>query len=68
MKSLLRIFGLCVVMLWTGLQLRAQYGELPPLHVDGRYLKDPHGNVVNLHGVMDTPNPYFNNYRWGNSC
>lgn len=68
MKSLLRIFGLCVVMLWTGLPLRAQYGELPPLHVDGRYLKDPHGNVVNLHGVMDTPNPYFNNYRWGNSC
>ncbi len=48
--------------------LGAQYGQTPPLHVDGRYLKDPHGNIVNLHGVMDTPNPYFNNYRWGNAC
>lgn len=46
----------------------AQYGQTPPLHVDGKYLKDPHGNVVNLHGVMDTPNPYFNSYRWGAVC
>ena len=54
--------------LLAAVPLRAQYGEMPPLHVDGKYLKDPHGNIVNLHGVMDTPNPYFNNYRWGNSC
>lgn len=46
----------------------AQYGQTPTLCVDGKYLKDTHGNVVNLHGVMDTPNPYFNSYRWGNSC
>ena len=23
---------------------------------------------VVLHGVMDTPSPYFNKYRWGYSC
>ena len=46
----------------------AQDCILPSLRVDGRYLKDTHGNIVNLHGVMDTPNPYFNNYRWGNRC
>lgn len=44
------------------------FGNLPPLHVDGKYLKDVNGNTVRLHGVMDTPSPYFNNYRWGNSC
>lgn len=37
---------------------------LPALHVEGRYLKDDNGNKVTLHGVMDTPNRYFNNYRW----
>lgn len=43
-------------------------GPLQPLHVDGNNLKDPFGNKVVLHGVMDTPSPYFNNNRWGNSC
>ena len=43
-------------------------GPLQPLHVDGNNLKDPFGNKVVLHGVMDTPSPYFNSYRWGNSC
>lgn len=33
---------------------------LPTLHVEGRYLCDTHGNRVTLHGVMDTPSPYFN--------
>lgn len=46
----------------------AQFGTLASLHVDGNQLKDTHGNTVVLHGVMDTPSPYFNNYRWGNSC
>ena len=38
---------------------------LPSLHVEGRWLVDQHGNHVVLHGVMDTPNMYFNGYRWG---
>jgi len=37
---------------------------LPTLHVEGRYLCDAHGNRVTLHGVMDTPSPYFNGWRW----
>lgn len=44
------------------------YYDLQPLHVDGNNLKDPFGNKVVLHGVMDTPSPYFNSYRWGNSA
>lgn len=39
---------------------------LPTLHVDGKWLVDKHGNHVVLHGVMDTPNMYFNDWRWGN--
>lgn len=38
---------------------------LPSLHVEGRWLVDTHGNHVVLHGVMDTPNMYFNDWRWG---
>lgn len=38
---------------------------LPSLHVEGRWLVDSHGNHVVLHGVMDTPNMYFNGWRWG---
>lgn len=33
---------------------------LPQLHVDGRYLKDPDGNIVNLHGFAQTYSPWFN--------
>lgn len=38
---------------------------LPTLHVDGKWLADTHGNHVVLHGVMDTPNAWFNGGRWG---
>ena len=38
---------------------------LPTLHVEGKWLVDSHGNHVVLHGVMDTPNMYFNGWRWG---
>ena len=38
---------------------------LPTLHVEGKWLVDSHGNHVVLHGVMDTPNAYFNGGRWG---
>lgn len=46
----------------------AQFGVVEPLHVDGNQLKDPTGHKVVLHGVMDTPNPYFNHNRWGYAC
>ena len=38
---------------------------MPSLHTEGRWLVDKHGNQVVLHGVMDTPNMYFNGWRWG---
>ncbi len=67
MKRIYKNF-LMVVALALPSIVMAQYGNTPPLHVDGNQLKDPHGNTVVLHGVMDTPNPYFNSYRWGSSC
>ena len=48
--------------------LFAQFGVVSPLHVNGNQLNDAYGNKVVLHGVMDTPSPYFNKYRWGNTC
>lgn len=62
MKKLL--FVLMTLSLSLGAMAQVSYGRLSPLHVEGNYFKDQHGNKVVLHGVMDTPNPYFNNYRW----
>ena len=42
--------------------------RLLPLRVKGNQLVDKAGQRVLLHGVMDTPNPYFNSYRWGHGC
>ena len=50
------------------LSMLAQFGVVKPLHVNGNQFNDPYGNKVVLHGVMDTPSPYFNSYRWGSSC
>ena len=66
MKKKLLAIMMCLVSLMATAQVN--YGKLVPLHVDGNQFKDPSGNTVVLHGVMDTPNPYFNSYRWGGSC
>lgn len=42
------------------LTANGQVYELPNLHVEGRYLKDTHGNNVNLHGFAQTYSPWFN--------
>ena len=66
-KAFLMVVAACSVSLSAMGQVVA-YNKLQPLHVDGNQLKDPFGNKVVLHGVMDTPSPYFNNNRWGYSA
>jgi len=41
---------------------------MPKLRVEGRYLKDSHGHIVNLHGFGQTYSPWFNeqNTKWSN--
>ena len=56
---------LFLLALSTGGTKAQTFGNVPPLHVDGKYLKDDKGNVVRLHGVMDTPSDWFNSGRWG---
>ena len=51
--------------LWTLGAAAQGVKPLPSLHTEGRWLVDKHGNQVVLHGVMDTPNMYFNGWRWG---
>jgi hypothetical protein len=58
--------ALILMMCLSSWQLLAWPGmPLPPLHVDGRYLKDNCGNKVLLHGVAITPNPWFNGCQYG---
>jgi hypothetical protein len=60
-KKLLIVFiiGLMPVEIfaWQGM-------PTPPLHVDGRFLKDPCGNNVLLHGWMQPTASWFNGNRW----
>jgi len=59
-------------LIMTSINIFAWVGmPTPKLKVEGRYLKDPHGNTVNLHGVAMTPSPWFNgcgsnNCHWNN--
>ena len=66
MRIQMRKWLLTAAVLASTATLSAQgVKPLPTLHVDGRWLVDSHGNHVVLHGVMDTPNMYFNGWRWG---
>lgn len=42
--------------------------SMPELRVEGRYLKDSHGHIVNLHGFAQTFSPWFNEQgrKWNN--
>ena len=50
------------------MQAQPNYGDLLPLHVNGKFLVDSNGDTIVPHGVMDTPSPYFNSHRWGWNC
>lgn len=61
MKKIFLQISPVLLLTFCSLMLHAQIGTLlPSLHVEGRYLKDTHGNVVNLHGFAQTYSPYFN--------
>ena len=72
MKNITNVFyefliALCCLMssstLWAWEDM-----PMPRLHVEGRYLVDPHGNKVNLHGFAQTYSPWFNEMgqKWDN--
>lgn len=56
--------ALLVVPVVSRAQVKEWFGATPDLKVSGKNLVDPEGNVVTLHGVMDTPNTYFNKNYW----
>jgi beta-xylosidase len=60
-----RLIIILMTMMLTTLNWAQGVKPLPSLHVEGKWLVDTHGNHVVLHGVMDTPNMYFNGWRWG---
>ena len=66
MKVLFLLLTSCLSPLISELSAQG-VKPLPTLHVEGRWLVDSHGNHVVLHGVMDTPNNYFNGDRWRGS-
>jgi len=66
-KSLKTI--LYIVLLFSSITASAWEGmAMPQLHVEGRYFKDPNGNIVNLHGFAQTYSPWFNERgaKWNN--
>ncbi len=50
---------LCLLVFSQGIEAWENMA-MPRLHVEGRYLKDTHGNIVNLHGFAQTYSPWFN--------
>ena len=62
MRKISLFLFVCLAAMMVQAQLQK---PLPSLHVEGRWLVDSYGNHVVLHGVMDTPSMYFNDYRWG---
>lgn len=65
-KQFMKRFYVCLATcLFATLSWAQEVTTLPTLHVEGKWLVDQQGNHVVLHGVMDTPNMYFNGWRWG---
>ena len=65
MKHTIHLLATALALFAATAALAQVEKPLPAIHVEGRWLVDTHGNHVVLHGVMDTPNMYFNGWRWG---
>lgn len=60
-KTLIKLVLTTLLLFSTFNSMYAWIGmPTPQLHVDGRDLKDPHGNTVILHGFAQTYSPWFN--------
>jgi len=61
-----RVFSLLllsVTMFAASAQIH-EWGKVSKIHVEGNHLVDAEGNQMMLHGIMDTPSPYFCGYRF----
>lgn len=68
-----RSFFICAVMLVAALSAsianaatRPSWEKCSYIHVEGNHLVNEEGEQVMLHGIMDTPSPYFCGYRFTN--
>ncbi len=66
LKQVFAICALSVMPMLANAQVKNYFGAIPDLKVSGKEFVDPEGRPVTLHGVMDTPNDYFNGGRWRN--
>lgn len=61
----MRKFLLTIVSLVASVSMNAAtWGTTPDIHVENNYLVNSNGEQVMLHGIMDTPSPYFCGYRF----
>ncbi len=65
-NSLVKVLVLMLGIIYSLNISAAVNTTLPQLHVEGRFLKDPDGNIVNLKGFAQTYSPFFNSYGWDN--
>jgi hypothetical protein len=63
-----KLFIIILVFIPTSPALAWEGMPMPRLRVEGRYLKDSLGHIVNLHGFGQTYSPWFNeqNTKWSN--
>lgn len=66
-RNFRKLFALFALLCWVSASAWPGM-EMPTLHVDGRYLKDETGKIVNLHGFAQTYSPWFNEQgsKWTN--
>jgi len=66
--NFLKIVVLFLILISSTLAFAWEGMPMPKLRVEGRYLKDSNGHIVNLHGFGQTYSPWFNeqNSKWSN--
>jgi len=64
----LKLVVLFLILIPSTLAFAWEGMPMPKLRVEGRYLKDSYGHVVNLHGFGQTYSPWFNEQgtKWSN--